>query len=178
MRAANRVGIGGVIDQLDQLASGPDHEQLAALRDRLETARLRVLVVGEAKRGKSALINALLGREVLPAGVTPLTAVPTTVRQAAAEGIEVSFGEGQSEELPLSSLPDFGTERGNPRNSRNVQAITVGLDVPILASGAGGTARSSRNSCSMATRAPQTGRSRSDPQWRRSRLRVSENLCE
>ena len=33
---------------------------LVALRDRLRAARLRVLVVGEAKRGKSTLVNALL----------------------------------------------------------------------------------------------------------------------
>ena len=30
-----------------------------------------VLVAGEAKRGKSTLVNALLGREILPVGVTP-----------------------------------------------------------------------------------------------------------
>ena len=37
-----------------------DQEQVTALLDRLDTARLRVLVVGEAKRGKSTLVNALL----------------------------------------------------------------------------------------------------------------------
>ena len=50
--------------------------------DRLDAARLRVLVVGEAKRGKSTLVNAMLGREVLPSSVTPLTAVTTTVGSA------------------------------------------------------------------------------------------------
>jgi ribosome biogenesis GTPase A len=45
---------------------------LAALRDRLRERRLRVLVAGEAKRGKSKLVNALLGRPVLPSKVTPL----------------------------------------------------------------------------------------------------------
>jgi ribosome biogenesis GTPase A len=34
--------------------------------DRLQALRLEVAVVGEFKRGKSSLINALVGREVLP----------------------------------------------------------------------------------------------------------------
>ena len=35
---------------------------------------MRVLVVGEAKRGKSTLVNALMGHHVLPSGMTPLGA--------------------------------------------------------------------------------------------------------
>jgi ribosome biogenesis GTPase A len=72
--------LAGALNELAALGTAQDRQQIAALRDRLNAARLRVLVAGEAKRGKSTLINALLGRAVLPAGVTPLTAVATTVR--------------------------------------------------------------------------------------------------
>ena len=41
-----------------------DREQLTALLDRLDAERLRVLAAGEAKRGKSTLVNALLGRDL------------------------------------------------------------------------------------------------------------------
>ena len=74
------------LGELAALGTERDREQLAALLDRLDAARLRVLVVGEAKRGKSTLINALLGRAVLPSGVTPLTAVTTTVATATTSG--------------------------------------------------------------------------------------------
>lgn len=40
---------------------------------RLTESRLRVLVLGEIKQGKSTLINALLGEPLLPTGVTPTT---------------------------------------------------------------------------------------------------------
>jgi len=50
------------LDELGVLGTDQDREQIAALRARLDAARLRVLVAGEAKRGKSTLINALLGR--------------------------------------------------------------------------------------------------------------------
>lgn len=53
---------------------------------RVEDARLRVLVLGEIKQGKSTLINALLGQSLLPTGVTPTTgAVVQLVRGDALE---------------------------------------------------------------------------------------------
>jgi hypothetical protein len=53
MRAAAKSVIRGVLDDLDDLADGAGHDVLAGLRDRLDSARLRVLVAGEAKRGES-----------------------------------------------------------------------------------------------------------------------------
>ena len=60
--------LAAALNSLAVLGTKSDREQLLALLDRLAAARLRVLVVGEAKRGKSTLINALLGRDVLPSG--------------------------------------------------------------------------------------------------------------
>jgi len=101
------------LNELAALGTDQDREQLAALLDRLDAARLRVLVAGEAKRGKSTLVNALLGREVLPAGVTPLTAVTTTVRYGDDERAEVRFLDGHDEKHPLAALTDLVTERGD-----------------------------------------------------------------
>ena len=123
------------LDELAVLGTDQDREQITALRDRLEAARLRVLVAGEAKRGKSTLINALLGRAVLPAGVTPLTAVVTTVRYGDDPHAEVRFTDGHEEKQPLTALPELVTERGNPGNRRHVAAVTVYLDAPVLAGG-------------------------------------------
>jgi small GTP-binding protein len=136
MRAPERADpLMPALDELAGLADPPDAAAIAALRDRLHAARLRVLVVGEAKRGKSTLVNALLGRDVLPTGVTPLTAVPTTVTFGADEGLDAQFADGHTEHGPLSALDALGTERGNPGNARGVGAITVRLDAPILAQG-------------------------------------------
>jgi len=48
-------------------------ERLDRLRTRLDQGLLRVAVLGQFKRGKSTLLNALLGAPVLPTGVTPVT---------------------------------------------------------------------------------------------------------
>jgi GTP-binding protein EngB required for normal cell division len=123
------------LDELAAPGTDRDRQQISALRDRLDAARLRVLVAGEAKRGKSTLINALLGRAVLPAGVTPLTAVATTVRYGDDPHAQVRFADGHEEKQPLSALPDLVTERGNPGNQRLIASVTVYLDAPLLADG-------------------------------------------
>ena len=127
--------LAAALDELAVLGTDQEREQIAALRARLDAARLRVLVAGEAKRGKSTLINALLGRAVLPAGVTPLTSVATTVRYGDDPHAEVRFADGHEEKQPLTALPDLVTERGNPGNRRHVAAVTVYLAAPVLAGG-------------------------------------------
>jgi hypothetical protein len=127
--------LAGALDELAALGSARDRELIAALRERLGAARLRVLVAGEAKRGKSTLVNALLGRAVLPAGVTPLTAVATTVRFGVDPRAQVRYADGREERQPLTALPDLVTERGNPGNKRHIAAVTVYLDVSLLAGG-------------------------------------------
>ncbi len=127
--------LAAALDELAALGSDRDREQLTALVDRLGSARLRVLVVGEAKRGKSTLVNALLRRAVLPTGVTPLTAVTTTVRYGDEPRAEVRFFDGHEEKHPLEALGDLVTERGNPRNRRGIAGATVYVDAPVLAGG-------------------------------------------
>jgi GTP-binding protein EngB required for normal cell division len=123
------------LDELSALGGEADRAALAELRSRLRERRLRVLVAGEAKRGKSTLVNALLGRAVLPTGVTPLTALATTVRYGRNERVTAVFRDGRTEGFPVPALEDLVTERGNPGNSRNLASVTVAVDAPVLARG-------------------------------------------
>lgn len=63
-----------------RLAAPTRAAQLEALAERLRRDALRVLVVGEFKRGKSTLINAMLGEALLPARLAPCTALLTRLR--------------------------------------------------------------------------------------------------
>jgi GTP-binding protein EngB required for normal cell division len=127
--------LNAALDELAALGTEADREQIESLRERLAAVRLRVLVAGEAKRGKSTLINALLDREVLPAGVTPLTSVATIVRYGDDPRVQVRLADGHEEKQPLTALPDLVTERGNPGNRRRIADVTVYLDAPLLADG-------------------------------------------
>jgi len=123
------------LDELSVLGGELEQQALGSLRTRLTDQRLRVLVAGEAKRGKSTLVNALLGRAVLPMGVTPLTALATTLRYGRDEGVTVTVPSGQIEVFPLTALDALVTEHGNPGNVRNLSSVAVAVDVPLLARG-------------------------------------------
>jgi small GTP-binding protein len=127
--------LAAALDRLSALAGAQDRVAVAELHDRLAQRRLRVLVAGEAKRGKSTLVNALLGRSVLPSGVTPLTALATAVRYGHDEGVTAVLRDGRAERYPLSALDDLVTERGNPGNRRGLASVTVIVDAPLLARG-------------------------------------------
>src|SRR3954454_21244587 len=60
-------------------ASTADQAALTASIRQLDELFL-VVIVGEFNAGKSAFINALLGQEVLPEGVTPTTATINLLR--------------------------------------------------------------------------------------------------
>ncbi len=124
-----------VLDDLSVMAGRADRERIAELADRLAADRIRVLVAGEAKRGKSTVVNALLGRAVLPTGVTPVTALATVVRYGTPEGVTVEYADGRREEHPVDELATLVTERGNPGNRLGIARVTVRLDVPLLARG-------------------------------------------
>jgi GTP-binding protein EngB required for normal cell division len=98
---------------------------------RLQAPRLEVAVVGEFKRGKSSLINALVGREVLPIGVLPLTSVPTVLEQGE-EGLIVEYNDGRREQHPLHQLARFVTEDTNPGNRLRVARVTARLHAPLV----------------------------------------------
>lgn len=72
------------LERLADLATRAGASPLARdareLSARLAEGRFYVACFGQFKRGKSTLLNALLGEELLPVGVVPVTAVVTVLR--------------------------------------------------------------------------------------------------
>ena len=102
--------------------------RLEAMTARLEDGRFEIAFFGRVSSGKSSLLNALLGAEVLPVGVNPITAVPTKLQAGAASRATMTFADGRRQEIPLEELPCFVTEEGNPGNTRNL--LTVVAEIP------------------------------------------------
>jgi small GTP-binding protein len=130
-----RTALLDTLSEVSRLGGETDRRHLAELADRLRDERLRVLVAGEAKRGKSTVVNALLGRAVLPTGVTPVTAVATVVRYGAEEHVRADFADGHGERRPLADLPGLVTERGNPGNRLGLTQVVVCVDADLAARG-------------------------------------------
>ncbi|MGI6285576.1 dynamin family protein [Neomoorella humiferrea] len=136
------------VQTLELLQSlGPEsaeaQQKIQALHDRLLNERLHLAVLGQFKRGKSTFINALLGEEVLPTAILPLTAVPTFLLWGPEIRVRVVFQEGnQSEEFTLRDprtlaafLAQFVTEEGNPKNNKKVSHVEVFYPSPLLRQG-------------------------------------------
>ena len=124
---------------LQYLESGGAPGRAERCRDllaRLAEDRFNLAVVGQFKRGKSTLMNAIIGRDVLPTGVLPLTSAITTLRYGPRERVRLQRrGWTLEQEIPLSQLADFVTEEGNPGNERGLVEARVELPVPFLRRG-------------------------------------------
>jgi hypothetical protein len=113
----------------------PDLEaRLRQARARLQDDRVRLLVVGEFKQGKSMLVNGLLGAPVCPVFDDIATAVPTVVRYAEQPVVTLVRGESRIE-VPVDQLPAYASESGNPGNAERIDHIEVGIPRPILGEG-------------------------------------------
>ena len=99
---------------------------------RLSSGTCSLTVVGEFKRGKSTLINALLGMDVLPVAALPLTAVGIRVEYGEAVQVVVEFHDGRCVEIDPAAIADYATERGNPGNHRGVAGVVAMVPVPWL----------------------------------------------
>ncbi len=118
-------------------AAGADlvAEEAADLAARVAEGRFFVACMGQFKRGKSTVLNALLGESLLPTGVVPVTSVLTIVRYGNAPGASVRYESGPAEEIAVSRLADYVTEDGNPQNAKHVAAVDVRHPSPLLRTG-------------------------------------------
>jgi GTPase SAR1 family protein len=64
----------------------------------METDTFRFVVVGEFSRGKSTVINALLGDRLLPSSVEPTTTVLTTIKGGASCSFTLHYRDGRKED--------------------------------------------------------------------------------
>ncbi len=105
------------------------------LREKIEANMFNLVVVGQFKRGKTSLINALLGADILPVAVVPLTSIVTVMKYGEALKINVHFNDGRVVEIKPEGLPEYVTERGNPKNEKDVSEVVITYPSPHLKGG-------------------------------------------
>jgi len=93
-----------------------------------------VLVVGEAKRGKSSFVNALIGCPILPTDVDIATSQVFRIAQGEHETYRIRFEDGSQQAIHAADLPRYGSQvvadvEGTPRLDQLIRWIEV--DVPI-----------------------------------------------
>ena len=106
-----------------------------SVAERVAEGRFYVACVGQFKRGKSTLINALIGASVLPAGVVPVTTVPTVIRHGDDRRARIRFQTNGWSAVPLDKLDEYVSEDKNPENAKAVTGVEVFFPSPLLATG-------------------------------------------
>ncbi len=116
-----------LMQKLTQLSQLPEMKgpNIQGLIDKLRQNRFNLVVLGAFKRGKSTLINTLLGEAVLPTAIVPLTSTVTILGYGERLTIKVFFKNGQAREITQSELVDYITEKGNPRNHKGVREVEI-----------------------------------------------------
>jgi len=111
-------------------------DRLQDLLARLAEDRFNLVVAGRFSRGKSSLMNAILGMDRLPTGIVPLTSVITTVSYGTTESVTIKYQERRLDtEISLNELPQYVTQQGNPGNQRGIATANIELPADILRRG-------------------------------------------
>ena len=123
-----------ILDLIDDLAA---KYQMTSILPLLRTCRtqsteqvLRIAIFGRFKAGKSTFLNNLIGRDLVPTGVTPVTSVITEVGYGANERAVVRYLNGHEEEIAVEQIRSFVAESENPENTKQVSMVIV--DLPSL----------------------------------------------
>ena len=123
------------LDEAGQMVDVFPVGELQALRERAASNHFNLVVVGEFKRGKSSILNALIGADILPVGVVPLTAIATVLQYGQQAQLKVAFNDGTEQVHQLDELWDYATEKGNPENIKDVAEVRINWPSPWLKNG-------------------------------------------
>ena len=105
-------------------------ERLRAVRQRIDSRSVRVLVVGEAKKGKSSLVNALVGAPVCAVADDVATVVPTVVRHGAAPRATLVLGDGDGTENRVDVALDTLAARPPGAGAGGPEPARVEVELP------------------------------------------------
>lgn len=117
----------------EEAVSG-EAKRAEVLRKKLEREDVTVAVIGQFKRGKSALSNAILQDSVLPVGIVPITGAVTKV-VAGEKKAEVFYENGKVEEVPREELHRYISEQENKNNSLGIKEVIVHTPSDFLKDG-------------------------------------------
>ncbi|MEE3745135.1 dynamin family protein [Campylobacter porcelli] len=119
-------GFLGEFERFCALISEPKFHPSKELIDRLNFLSLLshepplVAIVGQFSSGKSSFLNALLGLDILPTGVVPVTAKPTFIKYAPNYILKILHNDGRDEYKNIDELSAFVDQRHALKDVKNL----------------------------------------------------------
>jgi GTPase SAR1 family protein len=120
---------------VDESGDGRLSSRIGDEIQKLQANRFHLVVLGQFKRGKTTFINALLGEELLPVGVVPVTSVVTLIRYGTETRCEVVFSDNHGTQIQPCDLREYVTEQGNPENRKCVRYVEIAYPSKFLEDG-------------------------------------------
>ena len=118
-------------DLSDSLIAG----ELALVRRDLQATQFTVGIFGLIKRGKSTLLNGLIGREVSSMHVTPETAVPVYVSYGKHAEATVHLADGETRHVAVEDVERYTSQKHNGQNHLGVTHVEQQVPVGFLRNG-------------------------------------------
>jgi GTPase Era involved in 16S rRNA processing len=116
-------------------ASKFSKEILQLVGNKLEANVFTLVVVGQFKRGKTTFINALLGADILPTAMIPLTSVITILKYGDKIDAIVFMKNGSKKKILVEDIQYYVTEKHNSKNEKGVEKVEIFYPSPYLKSG-------------------------------------------
>ena len=109
-------------------------KEVKELADRLCAQNVIISIIGQFKRGKSTLANAILEDQILPVGIVPVTSAVTQVMYGK-RSAQVRFVNGAVETISFDKLPAYISEQENPDNQLGVESVMLHTPSKFLKNG-------------------------------------------
>jgi small GTP-binding protein len=128
--------LNNVLTDLNNVAaSNRSKEMVQLIQDKLEANIFSLVVVGQFKRGKTTLINTLLGQDLLPTSIIPLTSIITILKYGEKLNAIALMNDGSKKEIPIEDIQLYVTEKHNPKNKKDVSRVEISYPSVYLKSG-------------------------------------------
>lgn len=115
-------------------------ENFKLTRELIETGEFNLAVCGKVKNGKSSLINALIGRELLPVCTDVATSRVFKISHSNEEKFYVVYGNGDRKEISQDELATYGSQavinkKGEADIEKTISYIQVFTPMDFLPEG-------------------------------------------
>ncbi len=128
-------GLVGDIKRVKDKLLDPDFlpsVQLKSILDKqIRRARypMEVAITGQFSSGKSTFLNALLSKNILPTGITPVTSKVNFINYGEEYKLKITYYSGAQEYAPIEAIAEFTDQRKHDMNDIKYLTLYAPMDV-------------------------------------------------
>ena len=110
----------------------PSKQLESILNKQMRRARypMEVAITGQFSSGKSTFLNALLSKNILPTGITPVTSKVNFINYGEEYKLKITYYSGAQEFAPIESIADFTDQREHEMS--DIKYLTLYAPMEIL----------------------------------------------